>query len=64
VVTLEEIASHDYNLNLARYLPTASDEEAVDWTELQGELDSVRNERSSLEDALQKVFEILGGEME
>jgi type I restriction enzyme M protein len=64
VVTLEEIASHDYNLNLARYLPTASDEEAVDWTELQGELEGVRSERSSLEDALQKVFEVLGGETE
>jgi type I restriction enzyme M protein len=64
VVTLEEIASHDYNLNLARYLPTASDEETVDWTELQGELEGLRSERSSLEDALQKVFEILGGEME
>jgi hypothetical protein len=24
----------------------------------------VRNERSSLEEALQKVFEVLGGEME
>jgi type I restriction enzyme M protein len=64
VVTLEEIASHDYNLNLARYLPTAGDEEAIDWTELQGELEGVRNERSSLEEALQKVFEVLGGEME
>jgi type I restriction enzyme M protein len=64
VVTLEEIASHDYNLNLARYLPTAGDEEAIDWTELQGELEGVRNERSSLEEALQKMFEVLGGEME
>jgi len=64
VVTLEEIASHDYNLNLARYLPTASDEETVDWTELQGELEGLRSERSSLENALQKVFEILGGEIE
>jgi type I restriction enzyme M protein len=64
VVTLEEIASHDYNLNLARYLPTAGDEEAIDWTELQGELEGVRNERSSLEEDLQKVFEVLGGEME
>jgi hypothetical protein len=36
---------------------------AVDWTELQGELEGVRSERSSLEDALQKMFEVLEGEM-
>jgi N-6 DNA Methylase. len=59
VVTLDEIASHDYNLNIARYLPTASDEEAIDWIELQGELESVKGERSSLEEALQRVFEVL-----
>ena len=63
VVTLDEIASHDYNLNIARYLPTASDEEAIDWIELQGELESVKGERSSLEEALQRVFEVLGGEI-
>ena len=63
VVTLDEIASHDYNLNIARYLPTAGDEEAIDWTELQGELESVKDERSSLEEALQRVFEVLGGEI-
>ncbi len=63
VVTLDEIASHDYNLNITRYLPTASDEEAIDWIELQGELESVKGERSSLEEALQRVFEVLGGEI-
>jgi type I restriction enzyme M protein len=63
VVTIEEIARYDYNLNIARYLPTASDEEAIDWAELQGELESVKGERISLEDALQRVFDVLGGEM-
>ena len=62
VVTLVEIAKHDYNLNITRYLPTASDEEAIDWIELQGELENVKGERSSLEEALQRVFEVLGGE--
>jgi len=47
VVTLDEIAKHYYNLIIARYLPTASDEEVIDWTELQDELEGVRSERSS-----------------
>jgi type I restriction enzyme M protein len=60
VVTFDEIAQHAYNLNIARYLPTATDEETIDLSELQEELEELKSERASLEGTLQKVFEVLG----
>ncbi|MGB9695355.1 MAG: N-6 DNA methylase [Caldisericaceae bacterium] len=61
VVTLDEIAQYNYNLNIARYLPTATDEETIGLSELRGELEESKSDRAFLEETLQKVFEVLGG---
>jgi type I restriction enzyme M protein len=60
-VTLDEIAQYNYNLNIARYLPTATDEETIGLSELRGELEESKSDRAFLEETLQKVFEVLGG---
>jgi len=61
VVTIDEIAQNDYNLNIARYLgDKKTDNEPIDLSKLQGELERLKDERTSLEETLQKVFEVLG----
>lgn len=64
VVSLDEIAQNDYNLNLSRYLPLATDEEVIDLNEVQSMLEEIKNKRSNLEKALQSILDAFGGEAE
>lgn len=59
VVILDEIAQNSYNLNIARYLPIATNEEEIDLNEVQAMLEAVRDERENLEEVLQSIWEAL-----
>lgn len=61
VVNLDEIAQNSYNLNIARYLPIATNEEEIDLNEVQAMLEVIKDERKNLEEVLQLVWETLEG---
>lgn len=61
VVILDEIAQNSYNLNIARYLPIATNEDEIDWNEVQAMLEVIKDERKNLEEVLQLVWETLEG---
>ncbi len=61
VVILDEIAQNSYNLNIARYLPIATNEEEIDLNEVQAMLEVIKDERKNLEEVLQLVWETLKG---
>jgi len=49
VVTLVEIRENDYNLNIARYINTAEEEEQIDVNEALAELRNLEQERTEVE---------------
>jgi len=59
VVILDEIAQNSYNLNIARYLTIATNEDKVDLIEVQAMLEVIKNERENLEEVLQSIWEAL-----
>lgn len=59
IVSLDEIAQNGYNLNIARYLPIAANEEEIDLSEVQAILEDIKDKRKNLEEFLQLVWEAL-----
>lgn len=60
VVDRQEIERNGFNLSIGRYVQRAEAEGELNAEELLGELDTLRDERASLEDAMQKLAEVLG----
>jgi len=59
VVILDEIAQNSYNLNIARYLPIATNEEEIDLNKVLNMLETTKDERKNLEEVLKLVLEAL-----
>lgn len=60
VVTLEEIKENDYNLNIARYIDTAEEEEQIDIAEALRQLRQLEQERDEIEKVMYGYLKELG----
>ena len=60
VVTLEEIKENDYNLNIARYIDTAEEEEQIDVAEALRQLRQLEQERDEIEKVMYGYLKELG----
>lgn len=59
-VTLEEIKNNDYNLNISRYVSTASVEEPIDLIEVSKELEKIESDIKKAKEAHNKFLRELG----
>jgi len=59
IVSLDEIAQNNYDLNIARYLLIETNRKEIDLNEVRTKLEVIKDERKNLEEALQLVWEIL-----
>ncbi|SDZ41576.1 type I restriction enzyme M protein [Evansella caseinilytica] len=59
-VSLAEIKANDYNLNIARYIDTAAEEEQIDVAAALAELRSLERERSEIEAEMYNYLKELG----
>ena len=59
-VTLEEIKNNDYNLNISRYVSTASAEEPIDLIEVSKELEKIASDIEAAKEAHNKFLRELG----
>ena len=59
-VSLEEIKSNDYNLNISRYVSTASVEEPIDLIEVSKELEKIESDIKKAKEAHNKFLRELG----
>jgi type I restriction enzyme M protein len=60
LVNLDEIKSNDYNLNIARYIDTAVEEEQIDIEEALAELQQLEQERKGIEIKMYGYLKELG----
>lgn len=60
VVTLEEIAKNDYNLNVTRYVDVTEPEEKIDVKKAYAELKSAEQKRKETEKQLDEYLKVLG----
>jgi len=60
VATLEEIASNDYNLNIARYVDTFEPEERVDVAEVQRQIEKLESELTEVRARMRAHLKELG----
>lgn len=60
VVSLDEIRENDYNLNIARYIDTAEEEEQIDVAEALVELRKLEEERKEVESTMYAYLKELG----
>ena len=58
--TLEEIKENDYNLNIPRYVDTFEEEEPVDITSVQQEIDSLESELEEVQKTMKSYLYELG----
>ena len=59
-VTLEEIKNNDYNLNISRYVSTASVEETIDLIEVSKELEKIESDIKKAKEVHNKFLRELG----
>ena len=59
-VTLEEIKNNDYNLNISRYVSTASVEEPIDLIEISKELEKIESDIKKAKEVHNKFLRELG----
>ena len=59
-VTLEEIKNNDYNLNISRYVSTASVEEPIDLVEVSKELEKIESDIRKAKESHNKFLRELG----
>ena len=59
-VTLEEIKNNDYNLNISRYVSTASVEEPIDLIEVSKELEKIESDIKKAKEVHNKFLRELG----
>lgn len=55
IATLDEIQENDYNLNIPRYVDTFEEEEVIDVPKVQGKIEELNKELTTLEEKM-KVF--------
>ena len=55
IATLDEIQENDYNLNIPRYVDTFEEEEAIDVPKVQGKIEELNKELTTLEEKM-KAF--------
>jgi len=60
VVSMDEIAENDYNLNITRYVDTTPEEEHVDVAAVAQELHDLRERRAEIEADMGRYLEALG----
>lgn len=60
VVTLEQIAENDYNLNIPRYVDTFEEEEPVDIEAVMQEIKTLEAQRAELDKEIEVYFKELG----
>lgn len=60
LVTASELAAHDYNLAIARYIEVAEKEEEINLEELRSERGQLKNNLSALEAKLARLLEEIG----
>lgn len=60
VVSLDEIRNNEYNLNIARYIDTAEEEEQIDVNEALAELRKLEEERKEVETRMYAYLKELG----
>ncbi|MDT3417929.1 type I restriction enzyme M protein [Brevibacillus aydinogluensis] len=60
VIDFKEIQDNDYNLNIARYIDTAEEEEQIDVQQALSELRQLENERNEIESAMYGYLKELG----
>lgn len=60
VVSMDEIAENDYNLNITRYVDTTLEEEVVDVAAVARELHDLRERRAGIEAEMDRYLEELG----
>jgi len=59
-VFLDEIRANDYNLNITRYIDVTEEEEEVDVQKVLNELNSLKSERSTIENKMNEFLKELG----
>jgi type I restriction enzyme M protein len=62
-VSLDEIRTNDYNLNITRYIDVAEEEEEIDVQKVLDELSSLKGERSAVEEKMKEFLKELGYQM-
>lgn len=60
LATLEEVIENDYNLNIPRYVDTFEEEEPIDLSDIQGQIDEVDAEIAKANQTLANHFKELG----
>lgn len=60
IVSIDEIRENDYNLNIARYIDTAEEEEKIDVAEALAELRKLEEERKEVESTMYAYLKELG----
>jgi type I restriction enzyme M protein len=59
-VSLDEIRSNDYNLNITRYIDITEEEELIDVQNVLSQLKALKEERSSVEKKMNNFLKELG----
>lgn len=60
VVTMEEIAENDYNLNIPRYVDTFEEEEKIDLDAVVKEIESIDEEMKEIDETIKRFCKELG----
>jgi len=60
VASLEEIKENEFNLNIARYVDTSEEEQAIDLDEVNKQLEQDKQEIAELEAKINEQLRILG----